>query len=139
MEKPQIRRIYRQFTPEERERWLKARQEVEQELPELMEQHRILQEAAREQTLSGALRRALHRCGLQLPRVAKEAGLTEIQVHEFLLGERNLRSDVLDRLANAIGFEFPGTPTQPSNAVPAILPVAPPLAVPTSTESAKGA
>jgi hypothetical protein len=125
MEKPQIRRVYRQFTPQERERWLKARAEIEAELPELIAKGRILKEAAAEPTLSGVVRRAVHRTGLNLPKVAKEAGLTESQVHEFLLGERTLRSDVLDRLARAAGLEFPADPPPASGQAPVVVPVPP--------------
>jgi hypothetical protein len=117
MAKPEIRRVYRQFTPQERERWLRARQEIEAEMPQLIEQHRLLREAAAEPTLSGAVRRAVHRAGLMVPHIAQEIGLAESQIHEFLLGERTLRSDVLDRLAKAVGLEFPDdTPVPPSNA-----------------------
>jgi hypothetical protein len=115
LEKPQLRRVYRQFTPEERERWLKARAEIEAEMPELVARGRVLREAASEPSLSGAIRRAVHQRGLMLPAIAREAGLTETQLHEFLLGERTLRSDVLDRLVKVIGFEFPdsGSPSAP--------------------------
>jgi hypothetical protein len=107
MEQPQIRRIYRPFTPEERERWLKARAQAEQEKPAILAQHARLQEAAREPTVSGVVRRAIHRTGVMVSRVAAEAGISRDQLHEFLLGDRTLRSDVLDRLGRAAGLEFP--------------------------------
>jgi hypothetical protein len=130
VDKPEIRRVYRQMTPEERERWLKARQEIEAEMPEIIARHRVLREAAAEPTLSGGVRRAVHRTGLMFPRIAKEAGLTECQLHEFLLGERTLRSDVLDRLARAVGLEFPDdSSAPPANAKrpPAVVTPVPPL------------
>jgi DNA-binding phage protein len=138
MNQPEIRRVYRQFTPEERERWLKARAEVEAEMPEIAARSRILREAATEPNLSGAIRRTVHRSGLMLSQIAREAGLTETQIHEFLLGERTLRSDVLDGLVSALGFEFPEdrpAPTRPKTAQSVVAPV-PPLestpAAPTS-------
>jgi Helix-turn-helix domain len=129
MQKPEIRRVYRQFTPEERERWLKARAEIEAEMPEILARHRVLREAAAEPTLSGAIRRAVHRTGLLLPQVAKEVGLSESEIHEFLLGERTLRSDVLDRLARAVGFDLPDDlPPPPARKVqPTVMAVVPPL------------
>jgi hypothetical protein len=105
--KPEVRRVYRQFTTEERERWLRARAEVEAEKPEILARYKVLCEAAAEPTVSGAVRRAVHRAGPMLPQIAKEAGLTETHLHEFLLGERTLRSDVLDRLARIVGFDLP--------------------------------
>jgi len=138
MEKPELRRVYRQFTPQEKERWLRARAEVEAEMPELIARARVLREAAAEPTLSGAVRRAVHRTGLMLPKVAQVAGLTETQVHEFLLGERTLRSDVLDRLAKASGLEFPddALPSRHQRtAVPPAMPVPPLEAETRSTTS----
>jgi hypothetical protein len=138
MQKPETRRVYRQFTPEERQRWLKARQEIEAEMPEIMARHRVLKEAAAEPTLSGAIRRALHRSGPSLIHVAKEVGLEESQIHEFLLGERTLRSDVLDRLAAALGFQFPDAVASSSGrgttSAPVIAPV-PPLESPPAATS----
>lgn len=66
-----------------------------------------LQEAAREPTVSGVVRRAIHRTGVVVARVAAEVGISREQLHEFLLGERTLRSDILDRLGRAAGLEFP--------------------------------
>jgi len=138
MQKPEIRRVYRQFTPEERERWLKARGEIEAEMPEIAARCRVLREAAAEPNLSGAIRRAVHKTGLMLPRIAVEAGLTETQLHEFLLGERTLRSDVLDRLVKAVGFEFPehrNSPPDASHSRTVMSPVPPIEAIPPAPTS----
>jgi hypothetical protein len=145
MDKPEIRRIYRQFTPEERERWLRARREVEQELPEILARHKLHMEAAAEPTVSGLVRRAVHKCGLTIPRVAQAAGISIEDLDYFLAGELNLRSDVLDRLARAAGLDFPkptddrtDNPTRPeagkAPAVP-IIAEAPPSAPATPTGS----
>lgn len=66
-------------------------------------------EAHEEATLSGEIRRAVHRSGQSLTAIASHAGITLIQLDEFLTGERTLRSDVLDRLATAVGFRFQPT------------------------------
>jgi hypothetical protein len=110
MDRPRPQRIHRQFTPEERARWLKAREELAQELPELIEKGRRLKEAQDEPTLSGALRRWVHRRGKPLTVTAREAGMTLEQLDAFLLGELNLRSDVLDRLARAVEFQYAEVP-----------------------------
>lgn len=143
MNKPEIRRIYRQFTPEERERWLRARLEVEQELPEILARHKLRMEAAAEPTVSGLVRRAVQKCGLTIPRVARAAGISEDDLDCFLTGELTLRSDVLDRLGRAAGLDFPkpiDNRDEKSNA-PADLPPAVTIIsenLPSSTSSSAG-
>lgn len=92
------------MTPELRDRWERARKETEAELPELFELGRRMREASSEDTLSGHLRRAIHRSTRDLADIAAAAGISQLQLNEFLSGERTLRSDVLDRVAIAVGF-----------------------------------
>lgn len=92
------------LTPELRDRWQRAREESEAELPELLELGRQMREAAAEDTLSGHLRRAIHRSPRELSEIAAATGIGLSQLNEFLSGERTLRSDVLDRLAAQVGF-----------------------------------
>ena len=61
-------------------------------------------EARDERTLSGEIRRAIVASKLPLTTIAGRAGIPPISLDEFLTGERTLRSDVLDRLANSLGF-----------------------------------
>ena len=82
----------------ERERKL-----IEQELPELAGRDDRMREAADEDTLSGHLRRAIHRSRRPLRDIGREAGISTALLCDFLEGERTLRSDVLDRLAQAVG------------------------------------
>lgn len=92
------------MTPELRERWQRAVRETEAELPELIELGERLREAASEETLSGHLRRAIHQSRRRLESVAAAAGVPVDQLNSFLSGDHTLRSDVLDRLALAVGF-----------------------------------
>jgi len=92
------------MTPELRERWQRAIQETEAELPELLDLGKRLREAARENTLSGHLRRAIHLSKRTLAELAAAAGIPLTNLNEFLSGEHTLRSDVLDRLALAVDF-----------------------------------
>ena len=62
-----------------------------------------MREAAEENTFSGELRRAIHTGERDLIGLAQIAGITPIQLSEFLTGERTLRSDVPDRLMAAVG------------------------------------
>jgi hypothetical protein len=41
-----------------------------------------------------------------LAAIAAQAGITPILLDDFLTGERTLRSDVMDRLASALGYEL---------------------------------
>ncbi len=90
------------------------REKIAAELPELLERGQRLDEAASEDSLSGHLRRALHRSGQPLTRIAALAGLDVYVLCDFLEGTRTLRSDVLDRLAQAIGAVIHLEPTRPS-------------------------
>lgn len=92
------------MTPELRERWERAKRETQAELPELLEMGRRMREASAENTLSGALRRAIHHSGRELADIATAAGITALELNEFLSGDRTLRSDVLDRLGCAVSF-----------------------------------
>jgi hypothetical protein len=92
------------MSPEMRERWERARRDTEAELPDLMDIGRRMHEAGAENTLSGHLRRAIHRSAKELADIAAAAGITPLELNEFLTGERTLRSDVLDRLSAVVGF-----------------------------------
>jgi hypothetical protein len=89
--------------PEHQARITKARELIAAELPDLIIREQRLREAAGESTFSGELRRAIHRGDRDLIDLAKLAGITPIQLSEFLTGERTLRSDVIDRLMAAVG------------------------------------
>jgi hypothetical protein len=90
------------------------RERITAELPELMERGQRLEEAAAENSLSGHLRRAIHRSGRPLKKIAAEVGLDVFLLCDFLEGTATLRSDVLDRLAQASGatIHLEPTPTQ---------------------------
>ena len=71
--------------------------------PQAAEQFERLQDAAEEKSISGQLRRAVHHSGKAVSQIAKGVGIDARQLSEWLKGERNLRSDVLDRIGLAIG------------------------------------
>jgi len=94
------------------------REKIAGELPELLERGQRLDEAASEDSLSGHLRRAIHRGGRPLKKLAAEVGLDVYLLCDFLEGTRTLRSDVLDRLAQAIGATIRVEPAQPPRIPP---------------------
>src|SRR6266851_1498898 len=94
------------------------REKIATELPELIERGRLLDEAAAENSLCGHLRRALHRSGRPLKKIAAEVGLDVFVLCDFLEGTRTLRSDVLDRLAQAVAATIQVEPTPPQRPEP---------------------
>lgn len=100
------KRLARELTPAEKERVARYREQIAQELPDLVARDQMRKDAREEETLSGELRRAVHASELSLAEIAMRAGITPILLDDFLTGERTLRSDVLDRLANVLGCEL---------------------------------
>jgi hypothetical protein len=109
MTNPQARRVTRELTPAERERLSRYREQIASELPDLAARDQMRKEAREEATLSGELRRAVHRSPLSLSAIAERAGISPLALDEFLTGERTLRSDVLDRLAGILGYTLQPT------------------------------
>ncbi len=75
---------------------------IEAELPDLIARMEHMREAASEQSLSGELRRAVHHSGYTLAQVADRVGLDPDVLSDWLQGTHTLRSDVLDRIAQAV-------------------------------------
>ena len=75
---------------------------IEAELPDLVARMERMQEASNEQSLCGELRRAVHQSGYTLAQVAERVGLDPDVLSDWLQGTHTLRSDVLDRIAQAV-------------------------------------
>jgi hypothetical protein len=106
MEKRQAKRISRELSSAETERLAKYREQIAHELPDLKARDQMRKDAREESTLSGELRRAIHQSELSLAEIAAQAGVTPVVLDDFLTGERTLRSDVMDRLTNVLGYEL---------------------------------
>ena len=106
MQNRQVKRITRELTEAEKGRLQKYREQIAQELPDLQTRDQMRKDARDEATLSGELRREIHSSELSLAEIATRIGITPIMLDDFLTGERTLRSDVLDRLANVLGYEL---------------------------------
>lgn len=103
----------RKIEPELLEELRRDRDKIAAELPDLAERGKRLEDAAAESSLCGRLRSAIHRSGRPLRKIAAEAGLDAFVLCDFLEGTRTLRSDVLDRLAQAVGAVIQVEPTTP--------------------------
>lgn len=100
-------------SPELNEQLRRDRAKIADELPELAERHDRMMEAQAEDTFSGHLRRAIHRSGRLVREVAANAGIPSQTLCDFLEGTRTLRSDVLDRLAQAVDAAIAVEPRHP--------------------------
>ena len=109
MEKRQVQRVTRELTGAEKNRLKTYREQIAQELPDLQARDQMRKDAREEATLSGELRRTITRSELSLAEIAARIGVTPIVLDDFLTGERTLRSDILDRLAGALGYELQKT------------------------------
>ena len=101
--------------PELLEQLQRDRAQIASELPELAERHERMIEAKEENTFSGHLRRAVHRSGRLVREIAAEAGISPQVLCEFLEGNRTLRSDVLDRLAQSVRATIIVEPRRPEH------------------------
>jgi hypothetical protein len=106
MSKTEARRTTRELGPDEARRLEQHRERIAGELPEMVARDRMRKEAREEATLSGELRRAIHASDHSLTAVAQRAGVPPLLLDDFLTGERTLRSDVLDRLADVLGCQL---------------------------------
>jgi hypothetical protein len=103
-------------SPELLEQLRRDRAQIADELPELDERHERMVEAKGEDTFSGHLRRAVHGSGRVVREIAAEAGIPPEALCDFLEGTRTLRSDVLDRLAQALDATIAVEPRRPERA-----------------------
>lgn len=99
-------RISRELSSQERDRLESLREQISQELPDLIARDRLRRAAEQEPTISGVLRRAIHRGDQPLHMVARNVGVTPLALDEFLTGEAALPSDVMDKLAALFGYEL---------------------------------
>ncbi len=104
MEQRKVRRFTRKLSRAEQKRLKRQREQIAGELPELIAQDQRRKEAREEATLSGELRRAVHASRLSLSAIAERASIAPLLLDDFLTGERTLRSDVMDRLAEILRF-----------------------------------
>ena len=92
--------------PELLEQFRQDRALIAAEVPEATQRGERLREAAAENTVSGHLRRAIHQSRRRLDEIARDAGISVESLCDWLSGDRTLRSDVLDRLPQAVGADI---------------------------------
>jgi len=101
-----VRRVTRKLSRAELKRLKEARALIAKELPELIARDKRMKEASEESTVSGGLRRLIHASELSLIQIAARVGIPPLLLADFLTGDRTLRSDVIDRLAESVGYDL---------------------------------
>jgi hypothetical protein len=86
----------------------RSRALIAKELPELIAKDQRLCDAMQARTTSGALRRAIHASKILLPDLAARAQADMDSLDAFLIGDRPLTSDVIDRLAAILKLKLEG-------------------------------
>jgi transcriptional regulator with XRE-family HTH domain len=102
-EKKEVRRVFRtrRLTAEEVAKDAEIRQRVEKEFPPALPSSR-----AGTGTLSRALQEAIRRSDKSVYQIAKAANVSQIVVSRFLSGERDIRMETADRLAEVLGLKL---------------------------------
>ena len=100
------RRIYRELTSEEQTHLEEVRALAKEELPQLIERHRLAEIAQEEDTFSGELRRRIHKSDVPITEIARQCGTGLTELDEFLTGERTLPSSVIDQLVEILGCKL---------------------------------
>jgi hypothetical protein len=108
MEKSKIRRrIQGTLTPAQQRRLAKARKLIAAELPELVRRNQMRYDARKEETFSGALRRAVYAFFLSPMKIADKGDIPWAALSKFLTGEKTLPSDAIDRLVKVLKLRLP--------------------------------
>lgn len=114
MPKKKERKIVSKLSPTLTRKLRRAREAIAKELPELIKKDQRLQDAMREPTISGALRRAIHSSKILFPDLADRAQTDMDTLDAFLTGERPLTSDVMDRLTKVLKLKLTTGPKHKS-------------------------
>ena len=107
MEKRKAKRLHVKESPVSARQMQKWRQQIADELPDLIRRDNLADEAMKEKTFSGRLRRAVHGFPLSPMKIAENAGISWEELDDFLTGEKTLPSDAIDRLVKAVKLKLP--------------------------------
>ncbi len=106
------------ISPERMEEIRRSWPALDAEADDMAQRAERMREAAAEKSLCGELRRAVHGCGIHMKTIAERVGIDPITFSEWLQGVRNLRSDVLDRVTQAVGATVSMTVSTPTKSKP---------------------
>jgi hypothetical protein len=116
MEKIKVRRrVHGTLTTAQKRRLEKAREEIAEELPDLIRRNQMRFTARKEKTFSGFLRRAIHDFPRSPMKIAEQAKIDWLEFSRFLTGEASLPSDAIDRLVKILKLKLPTSKSSPHN------------------------
>jgi hypothetical protein len=107
MKTSRVRRINGTLTPAQKRRVRKVQQLIAEELPELVRRNQMAHRAMKEKTFSGVLRKAIHGSRILLPDLATRTAIEIGVLADFLMGEKTLPSDAIDRLVKILKLKLP--------------------------------
>jgi hypothetical protein len=113
MEKRMARDIYVKRSPISKRQMEKWRAQIAEELPDLIRRDKLADDAMKEKTFSGRLRREINDFPMSPMKIADSAGLTWIELDDFLTGEKTLTSDAIDRLVKVVKMKLPASKPMP--------------------------
>jgi hypothetical protein len=116
MEKRKAKRICLKERPVSKRQLEKWRAQIADELPDLVRRDRLADEAMKEKTFSGRLRRAINAFPQSPTKIAENAGITCDDLDDFLTGEKTLPSDAIDRLVKVLKLKLPAVKAMPKRA-----------------------
>ncbi|MBI1830253.1 MAG: hypothetical protein HYR84_02240 [Planctomycetes bacterium] len=116
MEKRKAKRVYVKESPVSKRQLEKWRAQIADELPDLIHRNKLADEAMKEKTFSGRLRRAIHEFPRSPMKIAEAAGISWDDLDDFLTGEKPLPSDTIDRLVKAVKLKLPSVKAGPRRA-----------------------
>ncbi len=106
MTEKEARRVHRECTSEEQKRLKNYRNQIDQELPEILQRAEKRENALQESTLSGQLRRAVTESELNYTEIAAKSQISIQDLDEFMTGERELSSGTIDKIALTLGYQL---------------------------------
>ena len=116
MEKRKAKRVIVSKSPIGKRQLEKWREQIADELPDLLRRNKLADEAMQEKTFSGRLRRAILNFPLSPTKIAENAEIGWDDLDDFLTGEKTLPSDAIDRLVKVVKMKLPLIKSSPRRA-----------------------
>lgn len=104
-----------QLTPAQQRQIQTWQSQVRSELGQIPERRQSMEDAARVESFSGELRRAIKQAPLHPVQLARRIGLDPVELDMFLCGESDLTSEVISRIMAELGLKLAAANAPESN------------------------